>query len=102
MKTLIHIAATAVTALLLSASASVWAGMSPPGGLSQSMPAPGINKGMVPKVYGCPTGWHLKNGSFIANSTTVCVPNKPASINCPPGTNPFIGDCEVGCMQIPK
>jgi hypothetical protein len=52
--------------------------------------------------YKCPQGWHIKLGSFEPNKTTICVPDKPKSINCPEGTKPFIGDCEVGCQEIPK
>ncbi|MEF9426864.1 MAG: hypothetical protein L0956_06725 [Candidatus Mariimomonas ferrooxydans] len=51
-------------------------------------------------LYMCPTGWHLDSGSFKPNQTTTCVPNKPSSIKCPSGTDPFIGDCAVGCQKI--
>lgn len=53
-------------------------------------------------VYKCPTGWHLTEGSFMTTDDTRCVPNKPSSINCPSGTTPFISDCEVGCLSVPK
>ncbi len=61
-----------------------------------------VSKPPVKKLYRCPIGWHIKLGSFQANQTTVCVPNVPKKFECPPGTKPYISECEISCKIGPK
>lgn len=46
----------------------------------------------------CPAGWH---GSAQPSGAFTCKPNKPATkIQCPPKTQYFETDCEIGCQQV--
>jgi hypothetical protein len=50
----------------------------------------------APIAKPCPTGWHLKSGTPGKGRYT-CVPDKPAPIQCPPGTY-YIDNTEAGCF----
>ncbi len=110
MKTFKYIIVFVVSVFFIAGlTATGWSGPPKPGpapGTGKMGPKPGIEKPKVftpyKPIYLCPNGWHLTEGSFKPDKNTTCVPNKPKSINCPSGTEPFIGDCEVGCMPLLK
>ena len=78
----------------------------PPGSQGQQGPATG---GSSPQLLPlCPTGWHVAGKYDPANFT--CVPNTPAKITCPPGSQyfeekgPSGAVCDFGCnpTTMPK
>lgn len=81
--------------LIIGVSSFAWSGQKTPQ-TQKMLPSPKPQTELAPK-YKCPNGWHLKEGSFKEEENTTCVPNVPSSIQCPKGTEPFLGVCEVGC-----
>jgi hypothetical protein len=72
---------------------------------------PELAKPKLQKIYGCPTGWHISEGSFKPDQFTICLPNTPNmhcppapnKIHCPPGTYSFVEPCRmVGCAPFPE
>lgn len=116
MKTFKYLTIFVVSVFFIAGlTATSWSGPSKPGpapvtgkmgpkpGTEKIVPTLGTEKDTTAKpIYRCPNGWHLTEGSFKPDNDTTCVPNMPKSINCPKGTKPLFGDCEVGCIALPK